>query len=130
MRFVYLRNTVICMLVLFSVVYSPLTEERSYGRLSDDITENEQALYDSLITEGFNNLTFNNPTMAIKFFKKAHKISKTGTVYAGLGLSYLKKVEQGSKKIGTRNRNEFQGIRVLQNARIAIKFCIKFLNFK
>ncbi len=68
MRFVYLRNTVICMLVLFSVVYSPLTEERSYGRLSDDITENKQALYDSLITEGFNNLTFNNPTMAIKFF--------------------------------------------------------------
>jgi len=81
---------------------------------------NPKVLYDSLLTEGFNFLTLNNPTMAITYFKKAHKISKTPEVYAGLGMAYFRKV------VGTvsneNNLNQFQSIRTIQNIKSSIKF--------
>ncbi|MFC1562969.1 GWxTD domain-containing protein, partial [candidate division KSB1 bacterium] len=77
--------------------------------------------YDSLLAEGFNQLTFNNPTMAIKFFKKAHKISKSAEVYAGLGLAYNKKVQDVFKK-SKDNQNQFQALRAVKNNKSAIEF--------
>ncbi len=78
-------------------------------------------LYDSLLTQAFDYLTFNNPTMAIKYFKKAHRISKTPEVFAGLGMSYFRKVENVGRN-SEKNQNQFQAIRIIQNVKSAIKF--------
>jgi len=97
-----------------------LGNNKSGSEVAQNVDESK-AIYDSLLIEGFNYLTFNNPTMAIRSFENALGISETSDIYAGLGLAYLRKAE-GVSESDEINRNRFQELRAAQNINSALKF--------
>jgi len=100
-----------------------LGNNKSGSEVAQNMDESK-ALYDSLFIEGFNYLTFGNPTMAIKSFKNALEISETSDIYAGLGLAYLRKAK-GVSDNNENNKNRFQMLRAAQNINSALKFLKK-----
>ena len=114
-----LRITLIFMIFIFIggnfylKDFELLGNNKSGSEVAQDVDESK-ALYDSLFIEGFNYLTFGNPTMAIKAFNNALEISETSDIYAGLGLAYLRKAK-GVSESDEYNRNRFQALRAAQN---------------
>ena len=97
-----------------------LGNNKSGSEVAQDV-DKSKALYDSLFIEGFNYLTFGNPTMAITSFRNALEIFETSDIYAGLGLAYLRKAKRVSEN-DENNKNRFQMLRAAQNINSALKF--------
>ncbi len=136
--YIYMKNKVFIMrsykisltlafLIFLSLVFNAFIENLDIAGSNtatfgfDKNNNASTVLYDSLLTQAFNYLTFNNPTMAIKYFKEAHKLSRTPEVYAGLGMSYFRKVQEIVKHSKNKH-SQFQVLRAIQNIKSAIKF--------
>ena len=124
-----LRITLIFMIFIFIggnfylKDFELLGNNKSGSEVAQNMDESK-ALYDSLFIEGFNYLTFGNPTMAITSFNNALEISETSDIYAGLGLAYLRKAK-GVSENNENNKNRFQELRAAQNINSALKFLKK-----